>query len=403
MTQSTTLLATAAPAGASGKYNYPIGYLRAFIVALVVAHHAVLAYHPFAPPPPVSLAAQPRWWGAFPVVDSQRWTGFSLFAGFNDVFFMSLMFFLSGLFVWHGLLTKGSKNFLRGRFLRLGLPFVISAAVLAPFAYYPAYLQTSHHSGVGGFLRQWISLGQWPAGPAWFVWVLFVFDCVAALLFRIAPTWGATLGRIMPTQPAKFFALLVTISALAYIPIALIFSPLAWSGWGPFAFQSSRPLHYLAYFLMGVAVGAVGLDQGLLAVGGKLARRWFLWALRALLAFGAASVVTVIALTSHATSPVWSAAMDVGFVVSCAATCLAFLAMFIRFARSRSPLFDSLAENSYAIYLVHYAFVAWLQYALLPAAVPAAVKGLVVFLGALALSWAAAIAIRRIPAARQIV
>jgi surface polysaccharide O-acyltransferase-like enzyme len=95
--------------------------------------------------------------------------------------------------------------------------------------------------------------------------------------------------------------------------------------------------------------------------------------------------------------------MDVGFVVSCAATCLAFLAMFIRFARSRSPLFDSLAENSYAIYLVHYAFVAWLQYALLPAAVPAAVKGLVVFLGALALSWAAAIAIRRIPAARQIV
>ena len=403
MTQSTTLPATATPASATGKYNYAIGYLRAFIVALVVAHHAVLAYHPFAPLPPVSLAAQPRWWGAFPVVDTQRWAGFSLLAGFNDVFFMSLMFFLSGLFVWHGLLTKGSKNFLRGRFLRLGIPFVISAAVLAPLAYYPAYLQTSHHSGFGGFLRQWISLGQWPAGPAWFVWVLLVFDCVAALLFRIAPTWGATLGRIMPTQPARFFALLVGISALAYIPMALIFGSLAWSGWGPFAFQSSRPLHYLAYFLIGVAVGASGLDQGLLAVGGKLARRWFLWAIQALLAFGAASVVAVVALTSHATSPGWSAAMDVGFVVSCAATCLAFLAMFIRFARARSRLFDSLAENSYAIYLVHYAFVAWLQYALLPASVPAAVKGLVVFLGALALSWAAAIAIWRIPAVRQIV
>ncbi len=403
MTQSIKALITAAPVSGTAKYNYAIGYLRAFIVALVVAHHAVLAYHPFAPPPPVSLAAQPRWWGAFPVVDTQRWSGFSLFAGFNDVFFMSLMFFLSGLFVWHGLLTKGSNNFVRGRFLRLGLPFLVSAAVLAPLAYYPAYLQTSDHSGFGGFLHQWISLGQWPAGPAWFVWVLFVFDCVAALLFRIAPTWGARLGRIMPTQPARFFALLAGISALTYIPLAFLSSPLEWNAWGPFAFQTSRPFHYLAYFLIGVVVGATGFDQGLLAAGGKLGQRWLLWALRALLAFGAASVVTVIALTSHATSPAWSAAMDVGFVVSCAATCLAFLAIFIHFALSRSPLFDSLAENSYAIYLVHYAFVTWLQYALLPASIPAVIKGAVVFLGALTLSWTAAIAIRRIPAVRQII
>jgi len=76
-----------------------IGYLRAFITVLVVAHHAALAYHPFAPPSPATLVAQPRWWQAFPVVDSQRWSGFGWLVGFNDVFFMSLMFFLSGLFV----------------------------------------------------------------------------------------------------------------------------------------------------------------------------------------------------------------------------------------------------------------------------------------------------------------
>jgi hypothetical protein len=69
-------------------YNASIGYLRAFIMLLVLAHHAVLAYHPFAPAPPASLAAQPRWWQAFPVVDSQRWTGFALLASFNDIFFI---------------------------------------------------------------------------------------------------------------------------------------------------------------------------------------------------------------------------------------------------------------------------------------------------------------------------
>jgi hypothetical protein len=70
----------------ASSYNLPIGYLRAFITVLVLAHHAVLAYHPFAPPAPASLVTQPRWWQAFPVVDSQRWSGFALFVGFNDVF-----------------------------------------------------------------------------------------------------------------------------------------------------------------------------------------------------------------------------------------------------------------------------------------------------------------------------
>jgi peptidoglycan/LPS O-acetylase OafA/YrhL len=403
MTSSTTLLATAAQAAPTSKYKHAIGYLRAFIVALVVAHHAVLAYHPFAPPPPASLVAQPRWWEAFPVVDAHRWSGFSLFTGFNDIFFMSLMFFLSGLFVWHGLQTKGSVKFLRGRLLRLGLPFIVAAFVLAPLAYYPAYLQMAHPNGSAGFWQQWLSLGQWPAGPAWFVWVLLAFDCIAALLFLMTHTWGNTLGRLMSDKPARFFVSLIAISAVAYIPMALIFNSLNWSSFGPFTFQTSRIFHYLAYFLIGVGVGATGVDQGLLAAGGKLARRWPLWVIAAPVLFGVASVVFIVAVTSHAKSEGWAFAKHGGFVLSCAASCFAFLAVFIRFARLKSRLFDSLAENSYAIYLVHYALVSWLQYALLPAALPAVVKGATVFAGALGLSWGFAAAIRRIPAVARVV
>jgi peptidoglycan/LPS O-acetylase OafA/YrhL len=100
MSTAHATLAGPAPATLTAKYNPAIGYLRAFIVALVVAHHAALAYHPYAPPPPASLLTQPRWWGAFPVVDPHKWGGSALLVGFNDQFFMSLMFFLSGLFVW---------------------------------------------------------------------------------------------------------------------------------------------------------------------------------------------------------------------------------------------------------------------------------------------------------------
>ena len=183
-----------------GAKNIPIGYLRGFLVALVVAHHAVLAYHPFAPPPEGSLTAPPHLWEAFPVVDPQRWTGFSLLTGFNDVFFMALMFFLSGLFVWDGLQRKGIRVFLRDRLLRLGLPFIAAAAILAPLAYYPAYLQRAAHPSIAEYGRQWLSLGEWPAGPAWFVWVLLVFDAAAALLYLGRPKWGKAISR-----PGAFF------------------------------------------------------------------------------------------------------------------------------------------------------------------------------------------------------
>ena len=44
-------------------------------------------------------------------------------------------------------------------------------------------------------------------------------------------------------------------------------------------------------------------------------------------------------------------------------------------------MWDSLRGNAYGIYLVHYAFVTWLQYALLHAPLAAMVKAALVFIG----------------------
>jgi surface polysaccharide O-acyltransferase-like enzyme len=69
----------------------------------------------------------------------------------------------------------------------------------------------------------------------------------------------------------------------------------------------------------------------------------------------------------------------------------------MRFARARTRLLDSLQRNAYGIYLLHYLFVAWLQFALLPAGWPAIVKAPIVFAGAMAFSWALSSALRRVP------
>ena len=387
-------------------YNISIGYLRAFITLLVVAHHAMLAYHSFAPAPPASLTAEPRLWQAFPVVDAQRSVLFTALVSFNDIFFMALMFFLSGMFVWDSLRRKGTAKFLRDRALRLGAPFLVAAAVIAPLAYYPTYVQSQAVGGEHGFWRQWLTLGNWPAGPAWFVWVLLAFDAIAALLLMVVPNWGALLGRLTSSaerRPIAFFGLLLLLSAAAYVPLAVIFNPFRWSAWGPFTFQTSRGLHYLVYFLVGAGVGAYGLDRGLLAREGKLARRWWLWCVAALLAFGIATAIGLAALTAHLGSRSWEVAGDSTFVLSCAVSSLAFLALFVRFAYKRGPIWDSLAANAYGIYLIHYAFVSWLQLSLLKFHLPALVKGSLVTMAAVLLSWGVTATLRRIPALARVI
>jgi peptidoglycan/LPS O-acetylase OafA/YrhL len=85
-----------------------------------------------------------------------------------------------------------------------------------------------------------------------------------------------------------------------------------------------------------------------------------------------------------------------------ATACLSFAAVFLRFGGARSAFTDSLSENAYSIYLVHYVFVVWLQYALLEATLPALVKAVLVFVGALLLSWGVALGAGRFAAlARQ--
>src|SRR5881394_1183906 len=131
--------------------------LRAFVILLVLSFHSVLAYLQFLPAEPFPFDSPPYMWRAFPIVDSQRWFGFDLYCAWQDVFLMSLFFFLSGLFVRPSLNRKGAANFLNGRLLRLGLPFVLVVALLMPATLYPTYLQTASNPGVAAYWRHWIA------------------------------------------------------------------------------------------------------------------------------------------------------------------------------------------------------------------------------------------------------
>jgi surface polysaccharide O-acyltransferase-like enzyme len=121
-----------------------------------------------------------------------------------------------------------------------------------------------------------------------------------------------------------------------------------------------------------------------------------------LLAFGFALICLIAGLT-HPTVYFWRPLGDIAFVLSCAASSFAFLSIFVRFMNGPNRIWTSLSDNSYGIYLVHYAFVSWLQYMLLRTHVSAFAKGSIVFLGVLLLSWITVATIRRVPAVGRII
>jgi glucan biosynthesis protein C len=393
-----------------------IDNLRAVFIVMVLAFHSMMAYIAFLPHHPFVFDAAPYLWRAFPIVDQQRFFGFDLFCAWFDVFLMAFFYLLSGLFVWSSLTRKGPGAFLQDRMLRLGLPFAVVIVLLMPLALYPTYVQSTGHATVAGYWHAWLQLPFWPNGPVWFLWLLVLWDVLAAgayLLLRRHGDRVLRLSHYARRRPAIFIGGLLLLSALAYVPLALIFGPASWSQTGPFAFQFCRPLQYVLYFFAGAAIGACGIERGLFAPDGPLVRRWARWMVAAIVLFFAWGGLTALAYpdpwSSAPTTPLALRALaELSYALACLASCFFVFAAAVRFAGVRSGgvsarLLDSLKANAFGMYLVHYVFVVWLQFALLGLELPGIVKAAIVFSLTLTLSWCVTAALRRVPAVGPII
>ena len=376
----------------------PLDRARTFVILLVLLHHSVINY---------------TWFGHG---DPMRWLGFDLVVLFNDSFFMALMFFISGLFVRDSLARKGWAIFLRDRAWRLGVPFLISIFVLMPIAYYPTFLRY-HLPGTTdfNFLHFWghtLTVGPWPSGPAWFLWVLLALDLIAAAVWSIAPHVIPALGQLIFTtrnRPMMAFGVFLIASITAYLPMHLAFGDISWlePGRFPLPIQTSRILLYPAYFFTGVAVGAVSLKLGLLAENGELARRWPVWLAFAFV-FYVAILIVVYAhhnwVADFDSPPLsWKVSYGLAFAAYSAAMAFTVSSIFLRFTGTGSGLLDALQSSAYGVYLLHYIFIIWLQYAVYDYSFPAVVKFAIVFAGTLSLSWGLTLMLRRIPAVARMI
>lgn len=262
-----------------------LDYLRGFVTVLVVAHHSSLAYTTFASFNPQAYNASTH-----PIVDTARAYGLDLFEDFNDVFFMSLMFLISGVFVLPALARKGPRTFIRDRFYRLFIPCLIAVTFIMPLGYLASWHLAHGNYDLHAFLVDYIRIEHWPAGPPWFIGILFIFNLLIALCYNrcrpVLERWATSLAALSG-RPFAIFWRGYALTLILFLPLVLLFGSSRWIGFGPFAFQLCRILLYLGYFVLGMIIGAAGTGNGLLADNSGLMRYPLLWAILCVLAYAA--------------------------------------------------------------------------------------------------------------------
>lgn len=398
MTTSTTRHPDLAQINQPRSRDLSIDYLRTTLTLMVLAHHSCLAYTTWA-----YFDKQDSFRSNAPVVDVTRWAFFDYAENFNDVFFMALMFFISGLFVYPALKKHGTFRLIRDRLLRLGVPFAFALVILMPIAYYASWQLSVNNHGFFDFYERLAARGFSP-GPPWFIWVLLYFDVALALVAWPIQRWIPNAGRLMTRlrdRPFLTFTVVFVLAAIAYLPLLHRYGFGAWAGF-PFIIQISRAALYSLWFAFGFLVGVPGSAEGLLARDGPLAQRWPFWIAVCIVAYNALWFIPqwseVHRLSVLGQGALWALL----WVLSCVASCFGFLALFRGVQIKSRAWMNSLTRCAYGMYLVHYIYVLWLQRLLLDRPIHPSIKFLFVFLGTTLLSWATVQATLRIPKVRDV-
>lgn len=219
--------------------------LRTFLIFLVVVNHAGWVYEQ-------SGVLADIWI----VVDAARSPVPGLVNIILDLFIMPTIFFISGYFTPASLQAKGDWWFLKTRFRRLIIPWLIAVFTLMPlykfFYLFSRGLPQEHwttyfHFSNGIFSMSWL----------WFLPALFLFDCVYLLLSKLNLT-GARLG--LAASVAMVFVL-----GFAY---TFAVGALDWIGWTKTPLIDFQNERLLVYFLV-LWLGAQCYRLGVLETGRK--------------------------------------------------------------------------------------------------------------------------------------
>lgn len=312
------------------------------------------------------------------------------------------MFFISGLVSFRSIQKKGKSRFLKDRWLRLMIPFMVAELIFIPLAYIPAYLTNSTNPAVLSFIRDYLFTQSWPVGPPWFLWLLFSFNLLVLAfplrMLRQLYTWIKDRAQ----KPIFLFLLLVGLVAICYIPLSLQIGQYSWTGIAVFDFQLNRVFLYFLFFFAGLIFGS-SQEQGFSLLEQLLTKKsWQFWLIPTLVVQG---------LTIWMNLELWPLVTQgeislqsanwffcVLFVFNCVVSSIFFMVLFKKRFSNPGRIWSQVSVVAFGLYVLHYPFITWTQYLLLPYTIDPIIKFTLVFLIGLAGSWLLTLLLKKTPA-----
>ncbi len=358
--------------------------LRAFVVILVIVLHGSMSY----------MAYAPQWWY---VLDPQNSLLFTMLVLLIDVPIMPILFFIAGYFALPSLDRRGIKAFVREKTVRVGLPWVFGALILAPLIAYMTYF--SRHVPMG-YLQFWATdfwTKLYQQAVYWYLGILFAMFLVLALVYKSSPRLRKS-GAAGAAPTWKLFVLFVALTGAGFLLGGLIFPPDTWSHVYVFVFQPLRLSFYIGYFILGL----YAQRHGWFRPDGYHPSAWpWVWTC---VISGLAYLGIRMAAPSSPQAPIHIQTLTaLLFSVFCMAALFAGAAVFQERLNGDGRTWKSLAANSYGMYYVHPLILYPLAYVFVALTLPVFLKAFLVITLAVVVSWlVSAFVLKKLPGLRKV-
>ncbi|HKK11583.1 MAG TPA: acyltransferase family protein [Flavobacteriaceae bacterium] len=349
---------------------YFLDNLRTFLIFLVVLLHSGLVYE---------HVLQNTWI----VVDPVKSNNIGLIRMYLDLFVMFTIFFISGYFVRYSANSKTAWNFVKSKFKRIMVPWIIAVLTLIPaykaiFLYSRGLPQEEWFSYFHFFERAGSDLSFYANNPAqnwlWFLPVLFLFQLVYLALNKMH--WSS-LNISLKT------AVLLTFGPGVLSSVLISFNGLTgWTDTIILHFQNERLFVYFMAFLLGSLCNKLKVFE-------SSKKNINLYIIANVVLTISLGIFTAVALnlffniiTPDRNYFFVSASIDrIMYYTTAIASMLSFLYVLIHAFRFNfntiNPLMRQLNKSSYSVYIIHVIVLGVIATAMLPLSIPSFIKYLI--------------------------
>lgn len=322
-----------------------IDNLRILLVILVILHHLAITY-----------GGEGSWYYYEGRADTITATVLTFFVATNQAFFMGFYFLIAAYFVPRSLERKGSRQFLKDRFLRLGVPAAFYLLVVGPlFSYGRGITIWGFNGSVWAYIGDyWKHYQGLDIGPLWFVEVLLMFSTVYALWWWLAKP-PVHKPRREGTAPGNVAIAIFALAVGLITFVVRIWLPVGWY-YAPLGLQFPHFAQYISLF----AVGTMAYRRGWLSTIADDETRGRLWGrvVVSLFALGPLLFLAGGALQGGTDAfrggihwqalayALWEQFLCVGMVIS-------LLVTFCRRHNHQGGLAREVSASAYAVYIFH--------------------------------------------------